>query len=44
MLDRKDSKMATANSMGPTRLELLMKDNFDTWRMQVEALLVKNDA
>ncbi|KZC15202.1 hypothetical protein WN55_00969 [Dufourea novaeangliae] len=25
------------------RLELLNKDNFDTWRMQVEALLTKND-
>ena len=32
--------MAGTNSM---RIELLMKDNYDTWQIQVEALLVKND-
>lgn len=26
-----------------SRIELLSKDNYDTWGMQVEALLVKND-
>ena len=26
------------------RIETLGKDNFDTWKLQVEALLVKNDA
>ncbi|BES95750.1 Hypothetical protein NTJ_08559 [Nesidiocoris tenuis] len=25
------------------RIELLGKDNFDTWKLQVEAVLVKND-
>lgn len=28
---------------GSTRIEILNKDNFDTWKMQMEALLVKND-
>ena len=44
VLDRRDSKMVTANSIRPTFVELLTKDNFDTWKMQVEALLMKNDA
>jgi Domain of unknown function (DUF4219) len=26
------------------RIELLDKDNYDTWKIQMEALLVKNDA
>ena len=26
-----------------TRIETLTKDNYDTWKMQVEALLVRND-
>ena len=26
------------------RIEALAKDNFDTWKLQVRALLVKNDA
>lgn len=26
------------------RIETLNKDNFDTWKMQMEALLIKNDA
>lgn len=30
--------------MNSTRIELLSKDNYDTWRMQVKALLIKNDA
>ena len=30
--------------MNPIRIETLSKDNYDTWRMQVEALLTKNDA
>lgn len=30
-------------SSGSLRLELLSKDNCDTWSMQVEALLTKND-
>lgn len=25
------------------RIETLTKDNFDTWKLQVEALLIKND-
>jgi hypothetical protein len=27
-----------------SRMELLCKDNYDTWKMQMEALLIKNDA
>lgn len=30
-------------SYGSYRIELLSKDNYDTWRMQVEALLTKDD-
>lgn len=26
-----------------TRIEPLSKDNYETWKMQVEALLIKND-
>ena len=26
-----------------TRIELFTKDNYDTWKMQVEALLTKNE-
>lgn len=26
------------------RIELLSKKNFDTWKIQIEALLIKNDA
>lgn len=36
--------MATTNVVNSTRLETLSKDNYDTWRIQVEALLIKNDA
>lgn len=32
-----------ASTMNSTRIELLSKDNYDTWRMQVKAL-IKNDA
>ena len=34
-------KMAAAYS---THMEILNEDNFDTWKLQVKALLVKNDA
>jgi hypothetical protein len=34
--------MASA-SYGPYRIELLSKDNYDTWKLQAEALLTKND-
>ena len=27
-----------------TRIEVLGKENFDTWKLQVKAFLVKNDA
>lgn len=30
-------------SIGSVRIEVLTKDNYDTWKMQVEALLTKND-
>uniref|UniRef100_A0ABD2WCQ2 DUF4219 domain-containing protein n=1 Tax=Trichogramma kaykai TaxID=54128 RepID=A0ABD2WCQ2_9HYME len=29
--------------MHTPRFELLSRDNYDTWRIQVEALLIKND-
>ena len=29
--------------MNSTRLEVLTKDNFDTWRIHAQALLIKND-
>jgi len=32
-----------ASAYGPYRIELLSKDNYDTWKLQVEALLTKND-
>lgn len=35
--------MAHTNTINSTRLETLTKDNYDTWVIQVEALLVKND-
>ncbi|XP_049316543.1 uncharacterized protein LOC125779311 [Bactrocera dorsalis] len=35
--------MSTITSSTSSRIELLSKDNFDTWSMQVEALLTKND-
>ncbi|KAK2577097.1 hypothetical protein KPH14_006264, partial [Odynerus spinipes] len=31
-------------SSSAVRIELLNKDNYDTWKIQMEALLVKNDA
>lgn len=30
-------------SVGSMRIEVLTKENYDTWKMQVEALLTKND-
>lgn len=35
--------MAQTNIVNSTRLETLTKDNYDTWCIQVEALLIKND-
>ena len=32
------------NAAHATRIELLTKDNYDTWSVQVQALLIKNDA
>lgn len=32
-----------AGTSSNTRLELLSKDNYDTWAMQIEALLTRND-
>lgn len=32
------------SSTHSVRIEPLSKDNFDTWKLQVKALLVKNDA
>ena len=32
-----------ANTINSTRIELLTKDNYETWMMQVEALLTKGD-
>ena len=29
--------------MNPVKVELLTKDNYDTWRMQIEAVLIKGD-
>jgi len=31
------------NNPGWSRIELLSKDNFDTWKLQVRAVLIKND-
>jgi len=36
--------MASTNIVNSTRIELLTKHNYDTWRIQVEALLVKSDS
>jgi hypothetical protein len=35
------SKMCAA---GVSHMDLPSKDNYDTWKMQLEALLIKNDA
>jgi len=35
--------MAVANVAHSTRIEQLIKDNYDTWSVQVQALLIKND-
>jgi len=32
------------NTSGLVRIEALSKDNYDSWKMQMEALLIKNDA
>ncbi|EFA12595.2 hypothetical protein TcasGA2_TC001835 [Tribolium castaneum] len=34
---------APVDLVATTRLEMLSRDNYDTWRIQAEALLVKND-
>ncbi|CAB0042350.1 unnamed protein product [Trichogramma brassicae] len=40
-----DSKMSDSQyATHSPRFELLTRDNYDTWRIQVEALLVKNDS
>ncbi|KMQ90721.1 retrovirus-related pol polyprotein from transposon tnt 1-94 [Lasius niger] len=31
------------NMVNPAKIELLTKDNYDTWRMQIEAVLIKGD-
>lgn len=35
--------MACGGAINSTRLEMLSNDNYDTWKIQVEALLVIND-
>ena len=35
--------MSQSNVINSTRLETLTKDNYDTWRIQAEALLIKSD-
>lgn len=37
-------KMSSGGYLSFIRIELLTKDNYDTWRMHMEALLVKNNA
>lgn len=32
------------SSSGFARIDTLNKENYDTWKMQMEALLIKNDA
>lgn len=32
------------NTSNLTRIETLNKNNYDMWKMQMEALLIKNDA
>lgn len=34
----------TMSGTSVVRIEPLSKDNYDTWKMQMEAILVKNDA
>jgi len=36
--------MASINIVNSTRIELLTKLNYDTWRIQAEAFLVKSDS
>jgi len=36
--------MASINIVNSKRIELLTKINYDTWRIQAEALLVKSDS
>lgn len=42
--DRKTVNVNMGTSNVVARIECLSKDNYDTWKMQMEALLVKNDA
>lgn len=35
--------MAYANIVNSTRIEMLNRNNYDTWSIQVEALLIKAD-
>ena len=32
------------SAAGLTRIEALGKDNYDTWKLQMQAVLIKNDA
>jgi len=32
------------SATGLTRIEALSKENYDTWKLQMQAVLVKNDA
>jgi len=32
------------SATGLTRIETLNKENYDTWKLQMQAVLVKNDA
>lgn len=43
-LSGKFSNATTMNTGGTIRIETLHKENYDTWKIQMEALLVKNDA
>ncbi|KAG7188146.1 hypothetical protein KM043_013365 [Ampulex compressa] len=36
--------MSGTNTVNSTRIELLTKHNYDTWKIQVEAILVKSDS
>jgi len=39
-----NNKKIKMTSTGTVRIELLDKENYDTWKIQMEALLIKNDA
>lgn len=35
--------MALSSMINSTRIEMFTEENYDTWQIQVEALLIKND-